>query len=149
MKKNTVRTIVTLSLFVAVIASSAVAQGRPQLRADIPFSFHVAGATLPAGKYTINRPGSTNSMILVRSEKGGQAAYALSSNKQANKEPDSTKLVFRRYGDQYFLAQMWAKGEVAGISFPVTKAERKVINSRTDRHLAMADDTEEVTIALN
>lgn len=147
MKRGTFGTIVTVSLFVAVVASSVIAQGRPQVRADIPFSFHVGTTVLPAGKYTLNRPASTNGMILVRSEKGGKAAYAISNNKESSSEPRNSRLVFRRYGDQYFLAQIWTKGDTAGVSFPVSKEEKKMINSRSDR-LAMAN-VEEVTVNID
>ena len=149
MKKDNVRMIVTLTLFVAVVASSVIAQGRPQFRADIPVNFHVAGQTKPSGKYTLDRPTSTNGMVLVRSLNGGKAVYAISNGKQAKSTPENTKLVFRRYGDQYFLAQIWAKGDQAGILFPVTKEEKKVINSRPDRHLAKATEAEEITVLLD
>ena len=145
MKREALRTIITLSLFVAAVATTVFAQVRPQLRADIPFSFHVGSATLPSGKYTVNRPASTNGMLLVRSEKGGKSAYAISNNKEKGIEASNTRLVFRRYGDQYFLSQVWVKGETAGITIPVSKEEKKVINSRPDRHLAMAA-AEEVTV---
>jgi hypothetical protein len=148
MKRGTFRTIVTLSLFVAVVASSVTAQGRPQVRADIPFSFHVGSTVLPSGKYSINRPASTNGMVLVRSEKGGKSAYLISNNKESASEPKNSRLVFRRYGDQYFLAQLWTKGETSGVSFPVSKEEKKMINSRPDRHLAMAD-VEEVVVNID
>lgn len=148
MKRGMFGTIVSLSLFVAVVVSSVVAQGRPQVRADIPFSFHAGNTVLPSGKYTINRPASTNGMILVRSEKGGKAAYVISNNKESANSPENSRLVFRRYGDQYFLAQLWTKGDTAGVSFPVSKEEKKMINSRSDRHLAMAD-VEEVVVNID
>jgi hypothetical protein len=144
MKREMLRTIVTSSLFVAVVASTVIAQSSPRLRADVPFSFHAGSTVLPSGKCTINRPSSTNSMILVRSG-DRKAAYVMSNNKEKGNPAESSRLVFRRYGDQYFLAQIWTKGETAGLSFPVSKAEKKVMNSRADGHLAMAE-AEEVTV---
>jgi hypothetical protein len=145
MKREMLRTIVTSSLFVAVVASAVIAQSRPQLRADVPFSFHAGSAVLPSGKYTINRPASTNGMILVRAENGGKGAYVVSNNKEKGTAANASRLVFRRYGDQYFLAQVWTKGETAGVTFPMSNQEKKLINSRSDLHLTMAD-AEEVTI---
>jgi hypothetical protein len=144
MKREMLRTIVTSSLFVAVVASTVIAQSSPRVRADIPFSFHAGSAVLPSGKCTISRPSSTNGMVLVRSG-DGKAAYVISNNKEQGNAAKNSRLVFRRYGDQYFLAQIWTKGESTGISFPVSKEEKKMINSRSDLHLTMAD-AEEVTI---
>jgi hypothetical protein len=144
MKREMLRTIVTSSLFVAVVASTVIAQSSPRLRADVPFSFHAGSTVLPSGKCTINRPSSTNGIVLVRSG-DRKAAYVISNNKEQGNAAENSRLVFRRYGDQYFLAQIWTKGETAGISFPVSKEEKKMMNSRADRHLAMAE-AEEVTV---
>ena len=37
-----------------------------------------------------------------------------------------TKLIFHRYGDQYFLAQFWNLGSETGYEFPRSKAEREI-----------------------
>lgn len=146
MKRETIRTVVTLSLVVFGVASTVIAQGQGVVRAKIPFSFNVAGKSMPAGEYLINKTGQS-SLFLIRGE--SKAAYVLTNSKNSTKSVDKTKLVFRRYGDQYFLGQMWSRGESSGVTFPVTGAERKIINSRPDRHLAMVTEPEEVTILLD
>ncbi len=147
MKKEMIRTIVTLSLLVAAVASSAIAQSRPLVKATVPFNFSVGSQQMSAGRYTIAKSGAAG-LVLIRGDQG-KAAFVLTNIRVGNTESDKTKLVFRRYGEQYFLGQMWAKGETAGVNFPVSGAERKIINSRPDRHLAMLAEPETVTVVLD
>jgi hypothetical protein len=39
------------------------------------------------------------------------------------------KLVFHRYGDQYFLYQVWAAGATSGRQFPKSRSEREVLQN--------------------
>ena len=145
MKKEMIRTVLTATLIGAAIAASVVAQSRPLVRAKIPFSFTVGNKTMPVGNYQIERSGNSGHLVLLRSEHGG-AAFTLATGKQGRVEADKTKLVFRRYGDQYFLSQMWTKGDINGVSFPVTSAEKKLSNSNLARNLAINQEMETVTV---
>ena len=148
MKNMMIRTLVTVSLVVASASILAVAQSRPIVRAKIPFGFTVANKQLPAGNYTIAKTANSNQIVLIRSEKGHEAVYSLSNSRQASSTPSETKLVFRRYGDQYFLAQMWTKGDVGGTTFPVSRAERKMLKG--GGNLAKADtNAEEIVVVVD
>jgi hypothetical protein len=50
---------------------------------------------------------TTPSALLVRSEDGRAGALVLTNGMQVRQDQDQTKLVFHRYGAQYFLAQVW------------------------------------------
>jgi hypothetical protein len=148
MKKMMIRTLVTVTLVVSSVSILAVAQNRPLVRAKIPFGFTVANKQLPAGNYTISRTANSNQIVLIRSEKGGDAVYSLSNSRQASSVSGETKLVFRRYGDQYFLSQMWTKGDISGTTFPVSRAERKMLKS--GGNLAKADtNAEEIVVVVD
>jgi hypothetical protein len=47
---------------------------------------------------------------------------AAESHKPANK----TKLVFNRYGDQYFLSEIWVEGATRGRELPKTGREKEM-----------------------
>ena len=47
------------------------------------------------------------------------------------KTPDRAKLMFNRYGNQYFFAQSWVDGDNIGLEAPRSRAERT-----TQRELA-------------
>ncbi|MEP7271504.1 MAG: hypothetical protein ABI882_08355 [Acidobacteriota bacterium] len=141
------RTVLTVTLLVAAVATAGLAQSRTTMRAKIPFKFSVGSQLLPSGNYTVARPGG--SLVLIRADNGKGAAFTQSIGKQGRVESNQSKLVFRRYGDQYFLAQMWTKGEVSGLTFPVSSAEKKLSNSNLARNLAVNQEAETITVALD
>jgi len=136
-----------ISLLVLVgsmaVAAQAQTSGRKQWVADIPFQFNAADAPLPAGKYTITQvnPACDSSLMEVRAKDGSRGAL-LQMSSIIGKSPNETKLVFHRYGDKYFLAQAWIKGESGGLNAPRSRSERA-----TERHL-MARNVAMETVAL-
>jgi hypothetical protein len=115
----------TLAAFViGVAAAGTVSAQSVTLRAKIPFSFVVAGATLPAGEYTVIPAGSAGGAILIRGidhRAGALAMVLTTSAPSAHKE--TARLVFNRFGDQYFLSQVWPTGNHE-YQLPVTRSER-------------------------
>jgi hypothetical protein len=82
--------------------TGAIAQ-QPTLKANIPFNFTVGNTWMPAGEYTISSP--LRHIVQLRSADLAKIATVASS--QSFSEPGSgSKLVFDRYGDQYFLHQV-------------------------------------------
>jgi hypothetical protein len=148
MKKQACGIFTTLSLFAVLVASAPVyAQSGTRIgRAHIPFNFSVSNKTLPAGEYTVERAiRGSDLVLLIRSLDGRQSAMVSTMGRQSPRAIERGKLVFNRYGSQYFLSQVWSGGETLG---------REVIKSRTERALerelrARAAGRESVTIALN
>ncbi len=98
-----------------------------RIMVDIPFAFTAGKATLPAGKYVVEQ---TSSM-------GGKnkTFVTVMSNDTANLAASKAKLVFHRYGDTYFLAQIWEQGSSIVNEIPKSPAERDLIKKRRS-HLA-------------
>jgi hypothetical protein len=109
-------------------ASSIVAQTRA-LKADVPFGFSVAGAQLPADTYVITSVSS--GMVLIRNARGGPSAIV--STLQGESRPTgSNKLVFMRYGDQYFLHHIvCSAGAGMNVDIPSSKQEKKIRSERS------------------
>jgi hypothetical protein len=107
MKKQALALVGVLTLVLA--AGSAFAQSE-EVRANIPFAFVVNKATLPAGNYSIDRAGMTSDAIVIRCLDGKTSQLAGTMSRGASKISDRTKLVFHRYGDRYFLSQIWVEG---------------------------------------
>src|SRR4030095_8731159 len=110
MKKQALKVFSMLSLSVILGVVSAHANPAGPVKANIPFDFTVANKTLPAGAYTVV-PMTTPNVLLIRHEDGRAAAIVITNPMPARQEQGQTKLVFRRYGDQYFLAQVWTEGD--------------------------------------
>lgn len=126
MRKQLFATLATLSILCALTIVSVQAQSRNRITAHVPFAFQIGDKTLPAGDYSVKR--LSQNALLVESADGEQSAVAQSPRSvesNVNAKPGTEKLVFRQYGDQYFLAQVWMTRSNTGRAINMTDAERK------------------------
>lgn len=116
-----------LALLFAFAMLPVFAQNGIHLGADIPFSFIVEGKTLPAGHYEFWQLSANNeSDWQVRDVKNGGQDQAMFET-EATESPDpaeTTALTFRKIGDHYYLADLWAARGEWGWHVPV-KLERE------------------------
>jgi hypothetical protein len=109
---------VTALLAVASLSNAARALSPSSaLRAEIPFNFTVGYEQLPSGSYII-RCNSTGD-ITVESIDRRRRVVVTSITKPESTRGD--KLVFRKYGDRYFLGNV--SSSVFSVDFPPSKQE--------------------------
>jgi hypothetical protein len=98
-------------------------QGGNSFAVDVPFKFTVSGKTLPAGKYQIMRSAqaSAEGLTIRATDKG---AYAQTMPVQSGAIQSKTVVVFKRYGDQYFLYQVWIAGRSTGRQLSRSHSEK-------------------------
>jgi len=132
MRKKTLLAFTMLSLIVG-LAVSISAQSNHNLVVTIPFAFSIRDKTLSPGEYMVRRVSSDKpEMLSISRVDGGSAKVAiLTSNVRAKTSQNESMLVFIRYGDQYFLSQIWEAGESEGRELIKSKEER-----RLDRELS-------------
>jgi len=123
MKRQVFNLISLLSLL--LVAGLAIAQ-TGNVHANVPFSFSVGRRTLPAGTYNIGPISSGSMVLLVQGRSGNSSMMAGSNAAESNKAADKTKLVFRRYRDQYFLAEIWVEGATRGRQLPKSSREKEL-----------------------
>ena len=126
MRKQLFGTFAILSLLMALTVVSVQAQSKNRLTAHVPFAFQIGDKTLPAGDYSVKRISQNG--LLVQSADGKENVIAQaqgSVQNNANEKPSTEKLVFRQYGDQYFLAQVWMIRSNTGRELNMSDAERK------------------------
>jgi hypothetical protein len=152
MKKYVVRTLTQIGLLAVIATVTAVgtAQGQSlayKLKANIPFDFVVADKILPAGEYLIGRfqEGSGDSVLLISSVASHKRVIRLTTPVTARDPKDNGTLVFHRYGDQYFLSEVWAEGATTGRMFSESRTERAAKAHTQADKLAMKTAT--VTVA--
>ncbi len=109
-----------LGLLLVVSAAQAQETG---VKADIPFDFVVGNQRLPAGEYTVVNQGPVNQAILIRSDEGKTAIFALTQSCSSFNPSAKTKLVFHTMAGRYFLYQIWTQGNSSGRQLPKSKAE--------------------------
>ena len=113
-------------LALAVALASPVAAQSISVKANIPFDFTVWTSALPAGDYAVST--LSTGVVSVRNESGTAVVLALSNAGTNGGARGQTVLVFHRYGDQYFLSQIWEGNKTSGRSIPMSRSEREVSN---------------------
>lgn len=124
MKKNLIA-VLTLGL---LLAAPALAQ-TASMNVNVPFDFIVNGKTLPAGEYRVDGLTTSTSTIAIRNTEKTAKLMALTNGCESIEAADASKLVFHRYGGQYFLAQVWSAGSSEGRELPRSRAEREVASN--------------------
>jgi len=112
-------------LAMILLAGSLSAQISGAVKATVPFGFTAGNISLPAGEYQIASSKHPGNLVL-RGEGSSSGMFIGSNAVQANAVAQSTKLVFHRYGDRYFLYQLWVQGENRGSELPMTKLEKEL-----------------------
>lgn len=133
MKKQLVNVLTRIGFLsmIALVTAVGSAQGQSlayQIRANIPFDFIVADKKLPAGEYSIGRAQQEtgDTFLRISSIDGRATAIRLTIPVQALDAKDDGTLVFRRYGDQYFLFQVWPAGSTTGRTLSKSRGEREI-----------------------
>ena len=125
--KTRIITTLAIAMFVTTLAATAIhAQSASNLSVTIPFAFTVADQTLPAGEYHVARSmDSGQAVIQIRNRENGKSLYLpLTHAVQGKGIQEESKVVFNKYGDQYFLSQVWTAGRAQGEELNTTSRER-------------------------
>ena len=153
MRKQVVRGTTMMLLLAALVLVTAVASANAQTAratANVPFEFVVGSKTLPAAQYTISDM-SGPQVVKISARKENASLFATTIPLSRNASDDKGKLVFHRYGNRYFLAEIWSPGERQGQKLKKSQEERSIenemaiISSKTD---TVARTFERVEIAL-
>lgn len=132
-----------LSLFgmlsMLLLGGSAYAQA-VHVRITVPFEFTVNNKTLPAGQYEVLSAGLLNPSVLeIRRPDGLLQTYVNASDRpQSSNSSNQTKLVFRQYGNMYFLSQLWTEGAHLGWEFPKVRAEIREARNGAGQQVTVA-----------
>jgi hypothetical protein len=115
--------------FAVIGLAAACLHAEPPITAHIPFPFHVGDSVLPAGSYTAGTNMGSGSLIVLRSADCKSSVMALSNGVHPSDGHTQARFVFNRYGDEYFLFQVWTGPGGSG---------RQLIPSRHEAELAAA-----------
>ena len=90
-------------------ASHAFAQGRV-MQVNVPFAFHNGSQNMPAGIYRVEIQSAH--LILLR---GQSTAGFVMTNPETTRDVNGPgKVIFNRYGSQYYLSEFWPQGSETG-----------------------------------
>jgi hypothetical protein len=125
MRKQVCIGVLAMSFLVSMLAvAPASAKSGTDVRAQISFDFHVGDNLMLAGDYDISALNDDGSALRIGD--GKRSTVALTNSKEAKAGSESrSRLVFHKYGDQYFLAAVWGADQTGRV-LRESKRERRL-----------------------
>jgi hypothetical protein len=112
MKRNIAKGLTMVTLVIAIALATAVASANAQsaskVVADIPFEFVVGDKTLNSGEYTLMSTTAPDNGLIIQNTAGKLEVMRLTFPIAPRQNRRSARLVFHRYGQRYFLAEVWS-----------------------------------------
>jgi hypothetical protein len=122
MKRTTAIALIAMANFVLAGTSFAQSNG---VRATVPFDFTVGSKLLPSGTYTIEKESMHANVVVIRSHDKPIAIVSL-VHQDGNKSPNRGKLLFHKYGGQYFLSEILCDQAGMNLELSPSKTEKRV-----------------------
>jgi hypothetical protein len=124
-----------IALLAALLLASSMSSAQTQgdLVIDIPFPFVIPGGTLPPGHYIA----STRSETLNIHERQTHGVFVPTHGAQRRASENGSRMVFHRYGDTYFLSEVWIGSDPTGRVLAPSRAERKLAERNTKKEVTV------------
>jgi hypothetical protein len=116
-----------LSLVLSAVPGHA--QDSDRVNVTIPFDFVVGAKQLKAGDYVIESLPDRRGLIL-RSRGGDIHQIAFTTPIETNRTGSHERLLFHRDGEQYFLSQVWFRGDEEGRELSLGVNQERLAKSR-------------------
>ena len=149
MRGKLLNTILALSILTVVAVATASAQ-LPGTRtsAQIPFDFIVGEQTLPAGTYELRRLGNDPYLLCIQNVDDSRNVIIFKTSLLDDRDSiRQSALVFHRYDDVYFLAEIRSRYE--GISRELQPSEQERGMERGLASNNKAPESQSVPLAAN
>ena len=128
MKKEVIKGITMLTTIVAIALAMAVvsanAQSSRTLISNVPFEFVVGDRILPAGEYRISN--ALRHALTIQTSDASDSASRLTNDIEPRKDRQHARLVFHRYGQRYFLAEVWSGADSTGWQLLKSRQQRAI-----------------------
>ena len=135
---TTLKTLTIAGVLLTTLAIQAQVPDHP-LRADIPFSFSVENQLMPAGVYDLISLGAGR--IAIRNSQENRTVVLLTMPVRTLNAPESSHLIFKRYGEAYVLTRIWTSGEAEGRELFVRKVTRQLARQSAPSEAVVAAKT--------
>jgi hypothetical protein len=110
---------VTFAAIGAALIPAASAQALPTqslpIHVSIPFPFIVADRTLQAGDYTLWGASMGFGPMALKGAEGEQGLFVSTFPLEIKGSDPKVEVIFHRYGDTYFLSEVWTLGYKLGV----------------------------------
>ena len=138
MKKN----MLSLAMSLALLMSAAAHAQTTQMNLKVPFDFTVGSVTLPAGEYEVKADGPWGGPVLsIHNVHSNAGSLVASISCRSQKPAADSKLVFRRYGQQYFLAEVWTANSFAGRQVKIDPRQQELARNQPKKEVTLIAST--------
>ena len=104
------RTLIAICLLFTAATLFAQTESQRLMKVNVPFTFAVENHSLPAGEYLVLTMTPERSIRIV-SVDGKHSAIVNTLPNYAKSPSETSRLVFHKYGNEYFLTQVWTGGQ--------------------------------------
>ena len=111
-----------------VLSGMAVAQliGSTRVVAQVPFEFMVANKIVPAGECEVQAITMDGQTLVIRNAEAKVGLFSPSSQWESKQGASHYALVFKHYGDRYFLSGIKLEGSKITYRLPESKVEAEL-----------------------
>ena len=141
MKRIASITSIALFALVSFVTVGSISAQEQAVKANVPFDFTVGDKLLPAGHYTISLANAN----VIKIQNSEQRVAILTMATAESNESETGKLVFNKYGDQYFLREILCSQAAMNMAVPASKQEKRV---RT-HEASLSTPGQQIYLALN
>ena len=134
---------------VLALLTAASAFGQQKARFDVPFEFRFLDTVMPAGQYDVKVAGNAGNMLSLECYANRAHAHTMTYGiSGSGNVPDEPRLVFNKYGDTYFLSEVWTTEQSQGAGLSKSKAEREVARTiPTVERVILASGTRQAVVS--
>ena len=132
---------VVAALLLSVVATSVCYAQQTALTVTIPFAFQAGNQTMPAGEYRVESVlesvlTGTGQLQRLRQVNGSAVMIVSTVSVEARNGNPNPELVFNRYGQTYFLAQIWTDG-AQGHQLFKSNREKEILRGEPRTEIAL------------
>jgi hypothetical protein len=126
-KKN----LLSLAMSLALLMSAAAQAQTTHIKVTVPFEFTAGNIQLPAGEYEVKTMGPWGASALsVHNVNSNAGSVVLSGSCRSQKPTADGKLVFYRYGHEYFLAEVWNPNSFSGSQIKINPRQKELAKNQ-------------------
>jgi hypothetical protein len=124
--------LIAIAVFTTALTTNASGQTGKTLRANVKFDFQIGDRIYPAGEYRIETI-STDHVLLITSVGDANKKQIILAGYSNRSKRQTPKLVFQKYGESYFLTQIFFDYGEWGYSIHPSRRQRETETTLASR----------------
>jgi hypothetical protein len=118
--------VVAVTLVVLSGMAAAQLMSSSRIAAQVPFEFVVGNKIVPAGECVVQTATMDGKTLMIRNADAKVSLFATASQTESKQGASHYALVFKQYGDRYFLSAIKLQGSKIAYQLPESRAEAEL-----------------------